>query len=84
MIRGRPLRASLLLWAARSVLERGRERWARLSADGQREVRRLLTASRGRRRNLSQAEQRALRGLLRKSGGRADEPAPAGAGSLSR
>jgi len=83
MIRGRrPLRASLLLWAARSVLERGRERWARLSADEQR--RRLLTASRGRRRNLSEAEQRALRGLLRKSGGRADEPAPAGAGSLSR
>ncbi|MBA2793912.1 MAG: hypothetical protein H0U32_07995 [Thermoleophilaceae bacterium] len=76
--RRRPLRATLLLWAARSLFERGRERWSRISPDDQRELRRLLTASRGRRRNLAEAEQQELRRILRSSGGRQGGPAPAG------
>ena len=77
-MRLRPLRATALLWAARSIVERLRERWARLTPDEQRELRRLLTASRGRPRNLSEPEQLELRRILRKSGGGgASEPAPA-------
>ena len=77
-MRRRPLRATALLWAVRSLVEHLRERWARLTPDEQRELRRLLTASRGRSRNLSEAEQLELRRLLRKSGsGGASEPAPA-------
>lgn len=72
-----PLRASLLLWAGRSVFEHGRKRWARLSPEEQRELRRLLTTSRGRPRNLSQSDQQELKRILHKSGGREGEPPPA-------
>jgi TRAP-type C4-dicarboxylate transport system substrate-binding protein len=78
MGRRRPLRATLLLWAARSLFEHGRERWGRLAPDEQRELRRLLTASRGRPRNLSENDQQELKRIIRKAGGRTDEPAPAG------
>lgn len=72
-----PLRASLMLWAGRAALEHGRERWARLTPEEQRELRRLLTASRGRRRNLSQPDQEELKRIWRKFGGRQGEPPPA-------
>jgi hypothetical protein len=74
-----PLRASLLLWAGRAAFEHGRKRWARLSPEEQRELRRLLTASRGRPRNLSQTDQQELKRILRKLGegeGQAPPPAP--------
>lgn len=71
-----PLRASLLLWAGRAAFEHGRKRWARLSPDEQRELRRLLTASRGRPSNLSLADQQELQRILRKFGGREGEPPP--------
>ena len=72
-----PLRASLLLWAGRAAFEHGRERWARLSPEEQRELRRLLTASRGRPGNLSQVDQQELKRILRRFGGREGEPPPA-------
>ncbi len=72
----RPLRASALLWAARSLFEHGRKRWGRLSPDEQRERRRLLMTSRGRRRNLPEAEQQELRRILRKTGGRSSDRRP--------
>lgn len=68
--RRRPLRATLLLWAARSLFEHGRERWSRLTPDEQRELRRLLVASRGRTSRLPGAEQEELKRLLRKTGSR--------------
>jgi len=71
-----PLRASLLLWAGRAAFDQGRKRWARLSPDEQRELRRLLTDSRGRPSNLSQTDQQELKRMLRKFGGREGEPPP--------
>lgn len=71
-----PLRASLLLWAGRAAFEHGRKRWARLSPEEQRELRRLLTASRGRPRNLSQTHQQELKRILRKLGEGEGQPPP--------
>jgi hypothetical protein len=68
--RRRPLRATVLLWAGRSLFEHGRERWGRLNPEEQRELRRLLISSKGRSSRLPLAEQEELKRLLRKTGGR--------------
>lgn len=59
-----PLPWKTILAVAMWLIERGRERWDRLSPRDQREVTRLVRQSRGRRGNLTPHEQAELRRIV--------------------
>jgi hypothetical protein len=61
---------SLLFSLARFLVREGRQRWGRLGADEQRELRRLVTTSKGRQSKLTAAEQAELKRLVRKASGK--------------